>query len=91
MIHDVQPHLCVLTLSAELIDRITDSNEHVRAEICGVFAGLDFETTLRHISIHTLKAISGRVSDKKVSFTSRGLDFSATRDYRHRSCSFRDL
>lgn len=51
----------------ELIDRIHDSEEKVRAAICRVIGSLDFETALHHISEETLRAVGGRMSDKKVS------------------------
>jgi sister-chromatid-cohesion protein PDS5 len=51
----------------ELIDRIHDADERVRAAICKVIGSLDFETALHHISQETLKAVGGRMSDKRVS------------------------
>lgn len=56
-----------LTKTEELIDRIHDSDEKVRAAICKVIGTLDFETALHHISEETLRAVGGRMSDKKVS------------------------
>jgi sister-chromatid-cohesion protein PDS5 len=50
-----------------LIDRIHDADERVRAAICKVIGSLDFETALHHISEETLKAVGGRMSDKRVS------------------------
>jgi sister-chromatid-cohesion protein PDS5 len=50
------------------VDRIHDADERVRAAICRVVGSLDFETALHHISEETLKAVGGRISDKKVSF-----------------------
>lgn len=50
-----------------MIDRIHDADERVRAAICKVIGSLDFETALHHISEETLKAVGGRMSDKRVS------------------------
>jgi sister-chromatid-cohesion protein PDS5 len=50
-----------------LIDRIHDADERVRAAICKVIGNVDFETALHHISEETLKAVGGRMSDKRVS------------------------
>ena len=50
-----------------MIDRIHDADERVRASICKVIGSLDFETALHHISEETLKAVGGRMSDKRVS------------------------
>jgi len=54
-----------------LIDRIHDADERVRASICKVIGSLDFETALHHISEETLKAVGGRMSDKRVSYRRR--------------------
>ena len=51
----------------ELVDRIQDSDEKVRAAICKVIGSLDYEAALHHVSIGTLRAVGGRLSDKKVS------------------------
>jgi sister-chromatid-cohesion protein PDS5 len=56
-----------LTLVADLVDRIHDSDEKVRAAICKIVGTLDYESALLHVSTATLKAVGGRVSDKKVS------------------------
>jgi sister-chromatid-cohesion protein PDS5 len=48
------------------VDRIHDSDEKVRAAICKIIGTLDYETALLHVSLETLQAIGGRVSDKKV-------------------------
>ena len=50
----------------ELVDRIHDSEEKVRAAICKVIGSLDYETALHHVSQPTLRAVGGRMSDKKV-------------------------
>ena len=49
-----------------MTDRILDSDERVRAAICKVIGSLDVETALHHISEQTLRAVGGRMSDKKV-------------------------
>ncbi|WVQ98079.1 hypothetical protein IAU59_005201 [Kwoniella sp. CBS 9459] len=54
-------------LEANLIDRISDSDERVRAAVCRVIGSLDYETALHHISLQTLEQISVRMSDKKSS------------------------
>jgi sister-chromatid-cohesion protein PDS5 len=59
-----------LTVVADLHDRITDSDEKIRAAICKIIGSLDYETALHHVSLETLKGIGGRMSDKKVSLTS---------------------
>ena len=53
----------------ELLDRIQDSDEKVRGTICKVIGSLDYETILHHIDTLTLRAVGGRMSDKKVCHT----------------------
>lgn len=55
---------------AELCDRIQDSEEKIRAAICRIIGGLDYETALHHLKLQTLQAVGARMSDKKVSFQS---------------------
>lgn len=50
-----------------MVDRVQDSEEKVRSAICRVFGQLDYETALHHVNVQTLRAIGGRMSDKKVS------------------------
>jgi sister-chromatid-cohesion protein PDS5 len=52
--------------AAELIDRISDGNEQVRAAICKVIGKLDYETALNYIQESTLRDIGHRLNDKKV-------------------------
>lgn len=47
------------------MDRTQDTDEKVRAAICQVIGALDYETALHHISQTLLKAVGGRMSDKK--------------------------
>ncbi|WOO80532.1 Sister chromatid cohesion protein pds5 [Vanrija pseudolonga] len=54
-------------LENDLIDRIQDSEEKVRAAICKVVGSVDYETALRNVSLRLLEAVSGRMSDKKAS------------------------
>lgn len=56
-----------LTTIGEMVDRVQDAEEKVRAALCHVFGQLDYETALHHIDVETLRAIGGRVSDKKAS------------------------
>lgn len=53
-------------MEVELSDRILDADERVRAAICKVIGSLDVETAMHHISQQTLRAIGGRMSDKKL-------------------------
>lgn len=59
---------------AELADRIQDSDERVRAAICKVLGSVDYDTALHHLSADTMRAVGGRVSDKKVSSSSAEID-----------------
>ncbi|TXT14456.1 uncharacterized protein COLE_00649 [Cutaneotrichosporon oleaginosum] len=52
-------------VEADLVERIHDSDERVRAAICKVLGSLSYETALHHVSDQLLKAVGGRVSDKK--------------------------
>ena len=52
--------------TAELIDRVADGSEQVRAAICKVIGKLDYETALNYIQEATLKDIGLRLNDKKV-------------------------
>ncbi|ORY30387.1 armadillo-type protein [Naematelia encephala] len=52
-------------LEEDLVDRIQDSDERIRAAICKIIGSLDYETALHHISSSTLRAVGGRMSDKK--------------------------
>lgn len=56
----------LLTATADLVDRIHDSDEKIRAAICKTIGSLDYETALHHVSVQTLTALGGRMSDKKV-------------------------
>lgn len=51
---------------ADLMDRIQDSDERVRAAICKVVGSLDYEVTMHSISLPLLHAVGHRISDKKV-------------------------
>lgn len=59
--------------SADLVERIQDSDERVRAAICKVLGSLSYDTALHHVSQQLLQAVGGRVSDKKVSFLETGI------------------
>ncbi|KAK4687777.1 sister chromatid cohesion protein PDS5, partial [Tremellales sp. Uapishka_1] len=52
-------------LQVDLIDRISDPDEKVRAAICKVIGSLDYETALHHVNEKTIRAVGGRISDKK--------------------------
>ncbi|OCF45868.1 hypothetical protein I317_00356 [Kwoniella heveanensis CBS 569] len=54
-------------LETNLMDRIEDSDERVRAAVCRVIGSLDYETALHHISPSTLGKIIVRMGDKKSS------------------------
>ncbi|WWD07643.1 hypothetical protein V865_005744 [Kwoniella europaea PYCC6329] len=56
-----------LELQGNLIERVEDSDERVRAGVCKIIGALDYETALHHITSATLQAINGRMSDKKSS------------------------
>lgn len=43
-----------------------DPDDKVRAATCKLYAQLDFETALHHVSAVQLKALSERALDKKV-------------------------
>jgi sister-chromatid-cohesion protein PDS5 len=59
---------CQLTNRPETLrERLTDSNEQIRAAICTVLGKLHYETVLHHIDLETLQALSARMGDKKVS------------------------
>jgi sister-chromatid-cohesion protein PDS5 len=56
-----------LTRYAEgLFEKLLDPDEKVRAEVCKVYAQLDYETALHHVSTSQLKAIADRIRDRKV-------------------------
>lgn len=61
----VQPDLRT-QVESDLMDRIQDSDERVRAAICHVVGALDYEAVLRSTSLPLLKAVGERMSDKKV-------------------------
>ncbi|GJJ10554.1 hypothetical protein Clacol_004781 [Clathrus columnatus] len=46
--------------------KLLDPDDKVRAATCKVYAQLDFETALHHVSMSQLKAISERTLDKKL-------------------------
>ena len=50
--------------------KLCDPEEHVRDTTCKIFGHLDYETTLHHVSKATLKDLSARMMDKRVSFCS---------------------
>ncbi|BEI99615.1 hypothetical protein CcaverHIS631_0406580 [Cutaneotrichosporon cavernicola] len=52
-------------VEADLVERVQDSDERVRAAICKVLGSLSYETALHHVSDQLLHAVGGRVSDKK--------------------------
>jgi hypothetical protein len=54
------------TVPGALADRIQDSDEKIRAAICMVIGSVEYETALHNLSQQTLRAVGGRMSDKKV-------------------------
>ncbi|KAG0146246.1 hypothetical protein CROQUDRAFT_107255 [Cronartium quercuum f. sp. fusiforme G11] len=48
-----------------LFVKLTDPDEKVRLECCKVFVDLEFDLALHHIQTGVLKALGGRVEDKK--------------------------
>lgn len=46
--------------------KLLDPDEKIRAAVCKVYSQLDYETALHHVSEAQLKAVAGRVADKKV-------------------------
>lgn len=58
-------------LQAALRERCTDPDEKVRAAACKLFGEIDYETALHFVSLETLKAVAGRLADKKVSSRER--------------------
>ncbi|WVQ83257.1 hypothetical protein IAT38_005396 [Cryptococcus sp. DSM 104549] len=53
-------------LEDNLVNRLDDPDERVRAAVCKVIGSLDYETALHHLSLKTLKAVSERLIDKKL-------------------------
>lgn len=43
-----------------------DGDDKVRAAVCKVYAHLDYETALHHVSVEQLKQLSERMLDRKV-------------------------
>lgn len=56
------------------MDRIQDADERVRAAVCKIIGSLDYSTALNHISQPLLKAVGGRMSDKKSSVRAEAID-----------------
>lgn len=59
--------LLIFTFIAALGQRLLDPDEKVRVAVCKVYAQLDYETSLHHVSEEQLRAVAGRAFDKKVS------------------------
>jgi sister-chromatid-cohesion protein PDS5 len=49
-----------------LRDKLLEPDEKVRTAACKLYASLDYETALHHVSESQLREISTRVLDKKV-------------------------
>ncbi|KAF9068921.1 armadillo-type protein [Rhodocollybia butyracea] len=50
--------------------KLLDPDEKIRAAVCKVYSQLDYETAIHHVSEAQLKAVAGRVADKKPSVRS---------------------
>lgn len=48
--------------------KLVDPDEKVRVAACKLYSQLDYETALHHVSESQLRAVAGRVADKKVRF-----------------------
>jgi sister-chromatid-cohesion protein PDS5 len=46
--------------------KLMDPDDKVRAAVCRVYGGLDYETALHHVKADQLRAVAGRGVDKKV-------------------------
>ena len=46
--------------------KLLDGDEKVRAAACRIYAQLDYETALHHVSLDQLKQVSERIMDRKV-------------------------
>ncbi|KAJ3999568.1 armadillo-type protein [Lentinula boryana] len=52
-------------IESALNGKLLDPDEKIRAAVCKIYSQLDYETAVHHLSEHHLKAIAGRVADKK--------------------------
>ncbi|KZS86994.1 hypothetical protein SISNIDRAFT_420245 [Sistotremastrum niveocremeum HHB9708] len=52
-------------IEAALATKLLDPDEKVRAATCRLYADIDYETALHHVSVGQLKAIGDRFMDKK--------------------------
>ncbi|CAK5272282.1 unnamed protein product [Mycena citricolor] len=50
-----------------LTTKLLDPDEKVRAAVCRVYSSMDYETALHHVKVDQLKAVAGRMLDKKPS------------------------
>ncbi|KAF7350447.1 Sister chromatid cohesion protein pds5 [Mycena venus] len=50
-----------------LTQKLLDPDDKVRAAVCRVYAGLDYETALHHVKVEQLRGVAERGADKKQS------------------------
>ncbi|KAJ4463966.1 armadillo-type protein [Lentinula edodes] len=53
-------------IESALNGKLLDPDEKIRAAVCKIYSQLDYETAVHHVSELQLKAIAGRVADKKL-------------------------
>ncbi|KAJ3762232.1 cohesin-associated protein Pds5 [Lentinula raphanica] len=53
------------TIESALNGKLLDPDDKIRAAVCKIYSQLDYETAKHRLSEHHLKAIAGRVADKK--------------------------
>ncbi|KAJ7487778.1 armadillo-type protein [Mycena latifolia] len=56
-----------------LAAKLLDPDDKVRAAVCRVYAQLDYETALHHVKTDQLRAVAGRIVDKKHSVRTEAL------------------
>jgi hypothetical protein len=58
---------------AALAQKLLDPDEKVRAAVCRLFAQLEYETALHHVSDTLLRAVGARALDKRASVRAEAL------------------